>query len=308
MDSFRSLRFFVLLAFTVISACSSSSNPTRDSVTPTFASPNPIPLTYPLGASDDHRVVQLTDGKYRDDSVNVTVSDVSALNSADSAFVVYENYGGAGNFAFLALYRNGNFLAAAFIDDRPIVNSLSFDNGEIVLDATTHTIGDARRYPQFRALQRYAITSQRLRLTHFASSASDGSLRDISITSSSSDSTSIELTGSTTFAPFAPFIYPLAKQSDSSATQSVTDSDFAIVGATSSRPTSALAYHIFDLNGIELASGLIPVINNTFAATIPLISQPYILELRASDPIDNSLIAMASLVPRDLSRTAPAQP
>ena len=97
---------------------------------------------YQLGARDDRAVIQLTDGKYQHgtDATTldfayigltqfVSVGDLTGDGVNEIAAIFLENYGGTGNFGLLTIYSNVNglpvFLTSTFIDDRPMINSMS---------------------------------------------------------------------------------------------------------------------------------------------------------------------------------------
>ncbi len=100
---------------------------------------------YQLGARDDHAMVQLTDGQYQQGTDATTldyahvgltefisIGDLTGDGVDEAAAIFFENYGGTGNFAFLAIYTNVNglpvFLTPSLIDDRPIINSMAIEN------------------------------------------------------------------------------------------------------------------------------------------------------------------------------------
>ena len=109
---------------------------------------------YQLGFSDQVRIVQLEDGHYQTDDpsdpdyVSVSVTDFIArgdLNGDgenEAVAIVAENYGGSGTFVFLAVYQYLNdeavFLTSIFLDDRPLINDLAVEDGEIFVDAIIH--------------------------------------------------------------------------------------------------------------------------------------------------------------------------
>ena len=144
-------------------------SPTAVPVQPTVPAPTvPAPtLTidqlknaqYQLGARDDHAVVQLKDGQYQEgtdattlDYAHVQLTDFISIGDLtgdgidEAAAVIFENYGGTGNFGSLVIYTNGDgkpvFLTSTMIDDRPKINNLTIENGELKLDAIVHGLQD----------------------------------------------------------------------------------------------------------------------------------------------------------------------
>jgi len=177
---------------------------------------------YRLGTSDDHAVVQLSDGKYQRgadlttlDFVSVFLSDFvsfgdlkgDGMNAAAAMF--FENYGGTGNFGLLAIYTNVNglpvFLTSTLIDDRPIINRVSIENGEVYLDATVHGFEDPGCCPQLPTTRRFALVNNQLRLTNYTATTPAGVQRIIEISSPANGtetSGSVQLSGNVSIAPF----------------------------------------------------------------------------------------------------------
>ena len=71
----------------------------------------------------------------------IALGDINGDGVNEAAALISENYGGTGVFVFLTLYveQAGQpvFLTSVFIDDRPAVDSVEFENGEIFLQVTT---------------------------------------------------------------------------------------------------------------------------------------------------------------------------
>jgi hypothetical protein len=177
---------------------------------------------YQLGARDDHAVVQLTDGKYQQgtdattlDYANITLTDFVSIGDLngdgvdEAAAILFENYGGTGNFAFLAIYTNANglpvFLNSTMIDDRPKINRLSIENGEVFLDATIHGFDDPACCPALPTTRRYALINNRLRIVNYTTSTSAGEKRTIEIKSPANGTeatVSPQVSGTVSIAPF----------------------------------------------------------------------------------------------------------
>lgn len=259
-------RFFFLLGMLLLSACSALQTATPDqtaltpaSVTPAGATPvQPTPLPdipgispehirnaeYQLGFAAQVRTVQLKDGQYEEgtpggtDFVSVSVTDFIArgdLNGDgenEAVAVVAENYGGSGTFVFLAVYQYVNeqatFLTSIFLDDRPLINNLAVEDGEIFVNAVIHNTDDPMCCPTLETTRHYLLNGTNLILMDFTTVTPAGQLRKITIEApvdTAQVSGIIRLLGNITFAPL----------------------------------DSNLVYRIYDLGGIELSAGPIPL-------------------------------------------------
>lgn len=249
-----------------LGACSALQTPTAEQPAPGFvtATPavptpvNPTPLPdmpgispeqvrnaeYQLGFLDQIRVVPLEDGRYEEGApgetnyVSVSVTDFIArgdLNGDgenEAVAIVAENYGGSGTFVFLAVYQYQNdeavFLTSIFLDDRPLINHLAVEDGEIFVDAVVHTDDDAMCCPTLRTTRRYLHNGLNLILTHFTTQTPAGALRQITIEApvdTAQVSGIIRLLGNITIAPAG----------------------------------NELVYRVYDLGGVELSAGPVPV-------------------------------------------------
>jgi hypothetical protein len=245
---------------------------------------------YQLGASDSLQVVQLTNGKYEQrkagsaDSVFVALSDfiaVGDLNGDETnevAALVSENYGGSGVFVFLAVYTNENgkltFQNSTMVDDRPQLNALSIEGGEIFLDAVVHGPDDPMCCPALQTVRHYRFVDNQLEMADYTTFTPDGKPRMITIESPTNGKevfTSVPIKGKVAIAPFE----------------------------------NTLAYRIYDVSGIELSAGPIsvsapdPGAKGTFNALIPLgnaLSGSIIrIEVQDLSAKDGSLLAMDSV-------------
>ena len=245
---------------------------------------------YQLGATDALRVVQLTDGTFEQgssggtDSVSVSVTDFVAVGDLNAdgtnevATLVSENYGGSGVFVFLAVYTNDNgtltFQSSTMVDDRPQLQALSIENGEIFLEAVIHGQDDPMCCPALRTTRHYRFVDNQLDMADYATFTPDGKPRTIRIESPTNGSevfTSVPIQGEVAIAPFE----------------------------------NNLAYRIYDVSGIELSAGPISVDASTpggagtFNALIPLgsILSGAILRIEVQDlsAKDGSLLAMDSV-------------
>ena len=177
---------------------------------------------YQLGARDDHAVVQLTDGKYQQGTDATTldfayigltefisIGDLTGDGINEAAAIFFENYGGTGNFGFLAIYTNVNglpvFLSSTMIDDRPMINGMNIENGEVYLDAIVHGFEDGGCCPTLPTTRRYALVNNQLRLTNYTTATPNGKIRTIEITSPANGTEvagSVQVNGTVSIAPF----------------------------------------------------------------------------------------------------------
>lgn len=261
------LGFRIIIAGTLfLGACSPLQTPTAEqpapglatdtAAVPTPVQPTPLPdipgispeqvrnAEYQLGFLDQIRVVPLEDGTYEGgapggtDYLSVSVTDFIArgdLNGDgenEAVAIVAESYGGSGTFVFLAVFQYLNdeavFLASIFLDDRPLINHLAVEDGEIFVDAVVHTADDPMCCPSLPTTRRYLLNGVNLILTHFTTQSPSGELRQITIeapVNTAQVSGIIRLSGSTTVAPAG----------------------------------NELVYRVFDLGGVELSAGPVPV-------------------------------------------------
>jgi len=152
-----------------------------------------------LVSQDKHQIVQLTNGAYQS-TTDVSSPDFMSINLApqmafgdlngdgvgDAALLLAENYGGSGVFVSLIamLDQNGYPVqaASALIDDRPKINSLSIQHGQILLDALVHGPNDPACCAARPTKQTFRYAFGKLMLTAFSSAAPDGSERVITVT------------------------------------------------------------------------------------------------------------------------------
>lgn len=247
-------------------------------------------VQYELGAADTLQVVQFTDRKFEqgipgsDNYMSIAVTDFVAVDDLDAdgtdevAALISENYSGSGVFVFLAIYAHVNgtltFQTSTIVDDRPQLNELSIEEGEIFLDAVIHGIDDPMCCPTLKTTRHYRLIDNQLEMTDYTTFTPDGRPRTILIESPANGTevfTSVQMKGSVAIAPFE----------------------------------NNLAYRIFDVSGIELAAGPIAVAApdpgepGTFDAMIPLgkvLSDSIIrIEVQDFSAADGSLLAMDSV-------------
>jgi hypothetical protein len=239
-----------------------SISPMPDPVQPTIPAPT---LTvdqlqnaqYQLGAREDRASVQLTDGQWQQgtdattlDFAHVSMSEFTSLGDItgdgvdEAAAIFFENYGGTGNFGFLAVYTNVNglpvFLSSAMIDDRPRINSMFIEHGEIYLDAITHGLEDPGCCPALQTTRRYELINDQLQVINYTTATPDGSICSIEIMSPA-DGTQVtefvQVNGTVSIAPFennlSYFIYDEAGNQLGIGPVTVTAPDFGAPGTFS---------------------------------------------------------------------------
>jgi hypothetical protein len=245
---------------------------------------------YQLGASNALQTVQLTDGRFEqgtpgsDNYLSVVMTDFVAIGDLNGdgvgevAALVSENYGGSGVFVFLAVYANVNgaltFQTSTLVDDRPQLSALSIGKGRISLEAVIHGTDDPMCCPTLKTTRHYRFVDNLLDMTDYATFTPDGKPRTISIDSPVNGSevfSSVPINGKVAVAPFE----------------------------------NSLAYRIYDVAGVELSAGALPVTMpsnggpGTFNAVIPLgdvLSGAVIrLEVQDVSAKDGSLLAMDSV-------------
>jgi len=267
---------------------------TETKAPPTTALPDEITeirnAQYELGAADTLQVVHFTNGKFEqgipgsDNFMSITVTDHIAVGDVDAdgtdevAALVSENYGGSGVFVFLAIYANVNgkltFQTSSIVADRPQLNTLSIESGEIFLDAVIHGTDAPMCCPTLKTMRHYRLVDNQLDMTDYTTFTPDGRPRTITIESPTNGTevfTSVQMKGDVAIAPFE----------------------------------NNLVYRIFDISGIELSAGPIAVsapdlgAPGSFDAVIPLgkvLSDSVIrIEVQDLSAADGSLLAMDSV-------------
>ncbi len=306
-------RIFLLFGILLLGACTMFQTPTPQPPTPlpataTLAIPTPVVPTplpdapgigptdvrnaqYQLGFSDQVRTVQLEDGQYQDenltgtDYVSVIVTDfivrgdLTGGGENEAVAIIAENYGGSGTFVFLVVYQfiNGEavFLTSTFLDDRPLINHLAVEDGEIFVDVVIHAKDDPLCCPTKATTRRYFLNGVNLILTSYSTQTPAGEPRAIIIeepVNTAQVSGIVRLRGNITIAP----------------------SDVNLI------------YRIYDLGGVELSAGPVDVDTpgtdapGTFEKAVDLGSiltdTTIRIEVQGINRADNSLFAMDSVL------------
>ncbi len=176
---------------------------------------------YKLSGRDDHAIVQLSDGIYENGergsadfarvflTENLAFGDLNGDGVNEAAAIFFENFGGSGSFGYVVVYGLSNgqpiFMDSMLIDDRPQINRVSIENGEIFLDAITHNFDDPSCCPTLETTRRYVFAKNKLRIVNYTTNTPDGRKREIEITSPTDGaeaSASAQIQGNVSIAPF----------------------------------------------------------------------------------------------------------
>jgi hypothetical protein len=156
---------------------------------------------YEAGSGADYLLVQLLD--------QGAVGDLNGDGLPDVALLLAENGGGSGVFVSVVVMLNQDGqpaqAGAVLLDDRPKVNSLTIQDGQISVDAVIHGTNDPMVNPTFAVTKTYQLAGDGLQLSRLTSKTADGKDRIISISSpAEGDEVSgpFTLKGSVTVAPF----------------------------------------------------------------------------------------------------------
>ena len=235
-------RLFLVFLALILASCSAPFVGTNPAPQPAPVTETPVPTAQPPTAlpaltleqlknaevkitgttGAQMRTVKLTDGEFisgndpaSTDYVSVHIGqqvaygDLNGDGLQDAAIIIGENYGGTGDFvSVVAMFNQGGqpvFTASAGVDDRPIVNTLAIENGEILLDAIVHGPNDPGCCPAQPVTESFRLWGGRLVLTHLTSKTPSGVERIIKIEAPASDSEvsgPFTIQGMVTVAPF----------------------------------------------------------------------------------------------------------
>lgn len=261
----KSGRIFLMIAILFLGACATLQTTPADQTTPEaesvsqaaeIASPSSTPDIpgispeqvlngeYQLGLLDQIRVVQLNDGRYQEGTLGSTDyigvfmteyiarGDLNGDGENEAVAIVIENYGGSGNFVFLAVFQYLDdepvFLTSVYLGDRPLINELAIEKGEIFLDSVIQDHDDPLCCPTLETTRHYLLNGFNLILTKYSTLTPGGDARAITIKAPVDwveVSGIVRIKGEITIAPFE----------------------------------NNLIYRIYDLGGVELSAGPITV-------------------------------------------------
>jgi hypothetical protein len=280
-------------------ACSLTSSP-ASTPAPTAAPviPTSVPAltadqvknaAYQLVFQDAHKTIQLKDGIFQNttdptspDYMDIVLApqmafgDLNGDGIGDAAVLLAENYGGTGVFVSVVavLSQNGQPLQAGaqMVDDRPMVNSLTIQNGQILLDATVHGPNDPGCCAMQPVKNVYRLVNGKLVFASISMKTPDGTERAITIDSPADGSTvslPLTITGKVTIAPFE----------------------------------NTLLYVVFDANNNELKKGSFQVSADqpgsagTFSLPLDLsgVTGPVRIQIEDASAADGSILALGSV-------------
>lgn len=97
---------------------------------------------------------------------SIALGDLNNDGKGDAVALVYENTGGTGQFAYLAVLKNisgkPQYSSSVYLDDRPKLQSLRIENGEILLSLIVHGPNDGMCCPTVPREFRYRLVNDRL--------------------------------------------------------------------------------------------------------------------------------------------------
>ncbi len=135
--------------------------------------------------------------------------DLNDDGAQDAAVLLAARAGGSGVFVSLHAVLNQNGqpqpAASSLIDDRPLVQRLTIDNGRIVLDATVHDHDDAACCPEWQVRRAFRLVGLSLMMVQAITYLPDGRERSVVIESprpGEEIGDQIYLSGRVTIAPF----------------------------------------------------------------------------------------------------------
>jgi hypothetical protein len=184
---------------TAPAATATESQPTPTVTRPTLSVDQLRNATFTMMGSDRVlRTISLKDGKYQNGTdpaqpgyVLVTLGDKIAFGDLngdgfdDAAISVAENFGGSGDFVSVVAVINQagqpNPVASELIDDRPVMNQLEIQNGEIFVDALVHGPADAMCCAALPSKRSYRLIDNALVLSQLSTTTENGIERVILI-------------------------------------------------------------------------------------------------------------------------------
>mgnify|MGYP000847469560 CR=1 FL=1 len=139
----------------------------------------------------------------------IAIGDLNDDQVDDAALLLAENGGGTGVFVSLVVVAsNGDEyeqVGSFAIDDRPIIQSLAIQDGEILLKAIIHDVDDAMIEPTLKVKETFRLFNQFLTITSLSSTNRGGIERSIRLdlpVDGSEVSNPVQIKGSMPVAPF----------------------------------------------------------------------------------------------------------
>jgi hypothetical protein len=92
--------------------------------------------------------------------------DINGDGIEDAALLLSENMGGSGTFVSLTVMvsTTGGYTQSlpVQVDDRPLINSLTIEDEQVVLNATIHSAGDTMTNPSMQAVETFRYIKGKL--------------------------------------------------------------------------------------------------------------------------------------------------
>ena len=165
------------------------------------------------------QTIQLSGGSYTGGGVDggilaagllpqAAFGDLNGDDMDDAVLLLSENMGGSGVFvSLIVMLNNGdgfNQAGSEMVDDRPLINSVSINNGRIILDAVIHAVDDAMVEPTMKVIEEYAVENDQLVLRRFDSTIHEAARTIVIETPAEGQevSGSVQVTGSMPIAAF----------------------------------------------------------------------------------------------------------
>jgi hypothetical protein len=222
-------RFSLIFLLFLVAACVPFTQKSIESVvsTSTLTSVEPSTPTAVEGITEQQlknmeylspnfgKTVKLVDGVYYEGETSVTlfpqiaIGDLNGDQIDDAAVLLAESGGGTGTFVSLVIIasQNGHFtqVGSAPVDDRPVIETLTIENGALRLNAIIHAINDPMVSPTLKVSQTYKLLENYLVMVNQSSTPQGGTERSIAIDApldGSAVTENVPIKGSMPIAPF----------------------------------------------------------------------------------------------------------
>jgi len=101
---------------------------------------------------------------YQDEGYSIAFGDLTGNGKEDAAVIIASNFGGTGVFIDLVVFESKDgkpvFLDSLYLGDRYIVNSITIETGEIILNMVIHGPDDPFCCPSVEVTERYNLSSK----------------------------------------------------------------------------------------------------------------------------------------------------